>query len=126
MFHWLYVPIQSFLLDYQLCETGMDRYFFGRDSVQVTHKVIIAPRVSVKVKVLATQSCDPIDYSLPGSSVHGILQARILENSFPYLVDLPDPGIELRSPALQADSLLSEPAGKPHLYHILWPVGNPH
>ena len=23
--------------------------------------------------------CDPIDYSLPGSSVHGILQARILE-----------------------------------------------
>ena len=25
------------------------------------------------------QSCDPIDYSLPDSSVHGILQARILE-----------------------------------------------
>ena len=23
--------------------------------------------------------CDPLDYSLPGSSVHGILQARILE-----------------------------------------------
>ena len=34
--------------------------------------------------VLATQSlsltlCDPMDYSLPGSSVHGILQIRILE-----------------------------------------------
>ena len=33
--------------------------------------------------VLAAQSCqtlcDPMDYSLPGSSVHGILQARILE-----------------------------------------------
>ena len=28
--------------------------------------------------------------------------------------DLPDPGIEPRSPALQADSLLSEPPGKPH------------
>ena len=27
--------------------------------------------------------------------------------------DLPDPGIELRSPALQADSLPSEPPGKP-------------
>ena len=27
--------------------------------------------------------------------------------------DLPDPGTEPRSPALQADSLLSEPAGKP-------------
>ena len=37
----------------------------------------------MKVKVLVTQSsaalCDPIDYSPPGSSVHGILQARILE-----------------------------------------------
>ena len=36
-----------------------------------------------KVKVLATQSCltlcDPKDYSLLGSSVHGILQTRILE-----------------------------------------------
>ena len=37
----------------------------------------------VKVKVLVAQSCltlcDPMDYNLPGSSVHGILQARILE-----------------------------------------------
>ena len=36
-----------------------------------------------KVKVLVAQSClilcDPMDCSLPGSSVHGILQARILE-----------------------------------------------
>jgi len=36
-----------------------------------------------KVKVLVAQLCptfcNPIDYSPPGSSVHGILQARILE-----------------------------------------------
>ena len=36
-----------------------------------------------KVKVLVTQSCptlcDPMDWRPPGSSVHGILQARILE-----------------------------------------------
>ena len=36
-----------------------------------------------EVKVLVAQSCptlcDPMDCSLPGSSVHGILQARILE-----------------------------------------------
>jgi len=36
-----------------------------------------------EVKVLVTQSCltlcNPMDCSLPGSSVHGILQARILE-----------------------------------------------
>ena len=39
-----------------------------------------------------------------GYTVHGILQARILEwvaFPFPSPVDLPDPGIELGSPALQ-------------------------
>ena len=50
--------------------------------------------------------------SPPGSSVHGILQARILELvaiSFSRGCHfLPDPGIEPRSPALQADSLLTE------------------
>ena len=34
------------------------------------------------------------------------------ELSFPSPGDLPNPGIELGSPALQADSLLSEPPGK--------------
>ena len=42
-----------------------------------------------------------------GSSAHGILQARILEGSpFPSPGDLPNPGTEPRSPALQADSFL--------------------
>ena len=56
-----------------------------------------------------------MDGSLSGSFVHGILQARILEwVAIPFSRgDLPDPGMELRSPALQADSLLSEPPGKP-------------
>ena len=39
--------------------------------------------IQVKVKLLAAQSCptlcNPMDCSLPVSSVHGILQARILE-----------------------------------------------
>ena len=39
--------------------------------------------------------CDPMDCSLPGSSVHGILQARILERvAFPPPGDLPDTGIK--------------------------------
>jgi len=46
--------------------------------------------------------------------VHGILQARILEGvAFPSPGDLPNPGIKLRSPTLQADSLLAKPQGKP-------------
>ena len=32
---------------------------------------------------------------------------------FPFLGDVPNPGIEFRSPALQADALPSEPPGKP-------------
>ena len=35
--------------------------------------------------------------------------------------DLPDPGIEPRSPALQADALPSEPPGKPTLYLFTYP-----
>ena len=49
--------------------------------------------------------CDLIDCSPPVSSVHGILQARILEwIACPPLEDLPNPGIKLvypSSPALQ-------------------------
>ena len=100
---------------------------------------------------------NPMDDSLPGSSVHGIFQARVLEWGaiacsdskslvkslsrvllfatlqtvacqappsmgfsrqeywsglpFPSPEDLPHPGIELRSPALGADALTSEPPG---------------
>ena len=47
-------------------------------------------------------------------TVHGILQARILEwVAFPFSRGLPNPGIEPRSPTLQADSLPAEPQGKP-------------
>ena len=57
--------------------------------------------------------CDPMDCNLPGASVHGILQARILERvAMPPPGDLPNLGIKPRSPALQTDSLSSEPPGK--------------
>ena len=35
--------------------------------------------VSAKSLQSCPTLCDPVDYSLPGSSVHEILQARILE-----------------------------------------------
>jgi len=50
-----------------------------------------------------------MDCSPPGSSVHGILQAKILEWVAIPFWDLPNPGTEPRSPALQIGSLLSEP-----------------
>ena len=54
-----------------------------------------------------------MDCSPSGSSVHDIFQARILELPFSSPGDLPNPGIEPWSPALQADSLLTELQGKP-------------
>ena len=64
-------------------------------------------------------SSDPIDCNLPGSSVHGIFQAKILEwvaFLLQEMADLPDQGIEPASPestALQAYSLLAKPLEKP-------------
>ena len=62
--------------------------------------------------------CHPMDCSPPVCPVHGILQARILAwvASIPSPGNLPYPGIEPWSPALQADSLLSEPPQKPTQY----------
>ena len=64
-------------------------------------------------EVKVYQSCltfsDSMDYR-----VYGILQARILEwEPFPSPGDLPNPGIKSKSSTLHADSLPSEPQGKP-------------
>ena len=70
----------------------------------------------LNVKVKAAQLCptlsDPMNCSLPGSSVHGILQARILEwVAMPFFRGSSHP----RSPTLQVDFFfsLSKPPGKP-------------
>ena len=118
--------------------------------------------MKVKSESEVPQSCptlsDPMDCSLPGSSIHGIFQARVLEWGaiafseslshvqvfatpwtvacqaplsmgilparilewvpIPFSRDLLNPGIEPVSPALQADSLLSKPLGKPLLENV--------
>ena len=60
-------------------------------------------------------SCGPVDCSPPGSSVHGISQARILEwiTISPSPGDLPNPRMEITPPAWQVDSFTPEPPGKP-------------
>ena len=58
--------------------------------------------------------CDPIDCSPLGSSVPGISQARILEwVAISFSGDLPNPGIELTSPALAGGFFNTELPGKP-------------
>ena len=66
------------------------------------------------------QSCptlwDPMDCSPPGSFVHGILHARILEwVAISFSRGSSRLGIKPGSPALQTDALTSEPPGKPNL-----------
>ena len=66
-----------------------------------------------EVTQLCPTLCDPMDCRLPGSSVHGIFQARILEwtaISFPR--GSSQPGIKFGSPTLWADALPSKPPEK--------------
>ena len=61
-----------------------------------------------------TCTCLVPDCSLPVSSVHGFARQGYWSGLlFPSLVELPDPGIEPRSPALHTDSLPSELQGSP-------------
>ena len=74
--------------------------------------------IRLKVKVLATQLCltlcNPMDCSPPGFSVHGILQARILEwVALSFSRGSSPPSDQTPSPVLQTNSLPSEPRGKP-------------
>ena len=63
-----------------------------------------------------SNSFDLMDCSPRGSSVHEILQARILEwVAIPFSGYLPDPGIKPGSFALQEDSLSSEPPEKSNI-----------
>ena len=76
---------------------------------------LIPGKMVVFELIILVKLCNPMDCSPPGSSspwnspgkntgvcCHALLQGN-----------LPDPGIEPRSPTLQADSLPSEPPGKP-------------
>ena len=83
-----------------------------------SHQGFLASKCECTVRCLVTQLCptlcDPMDCRPPGSSVHGILQARNRSGlPCPPPGDLPNPGTEPRYPALQVDSLPPEPPGKP-------------
>ena len=76
--------------------------------------------MKVLVPQLCLTLCNPMYDSPPGSSVNGILQARILEwVAIPPPRDLPDPGIEpyllclLHSSSLHPGFFITKPPGKP-------------
>ena len=94
-----------------LCEEGI-----SRPSVLVHLSSGTSCHIScMKVTSLSYPTLsDPMDCSLPGSSVHGIFQARVLEwVATSFSRGSSRSSIEPGSPALQTDTLLSEPPGKP-------------
>ena len=99
---------------YKICFSGLK---------QNSHYSIVQfiPCVCVISCFSSIQLCNPMDCSPPGSSVHGILQARILEwVAIPFSPgDLPDAEIEpvfLCPLHWQAGSLPFAPPGKPIYY----------
>ena len=92
----------------------------------MSRKVFISPSHSIDslgwcgrkmvVAQLCLTVCDPMDCSPPGSSVHGILQVRILEwVAILFSRGSSRPRDQTQSPALQAASLPPEPAGEPQV-----------
>ena len=136
LFYTLTLPSPSKSFHFFLCSTlfsifqGQRCYYTKLDQVTIALCCLTASSlfpINPVVVVLVTQSCptlcNTMDYSAPGSSVHGIFQARILEwVAFPFPGDLADPGIKPESPALQADFFffnhLSHKGSQPNLSYI--------
>ena len=73
-----------------------------------------AAAAAAKSLQLGLSLCDPIAHQAPLSM--GFSRQEYWSGlPFPSPGDLPDPGIETRSPLLKPDSLPSEPPGKPHM-----------
>ena len=94
-------------------------YLISLDSLGLDKHTCVCVCKRVKLPQSGLTLCYPMDYSPPGSSVHGILQARILEwlTTLPP-EDLPDPGVKpvsLMFPVL-VGSLPTEPSGNSHIH----------
>ena len=71
------------------------------------------PHCCLVTKSLSDSFTTPWTVALPGFSVDGIFQAGILEQiAISSAGDLPDPGIELVSPAMADGFFTTEPPGK--------------
>ena len=76
--------------------------------------------MKMKMKLLNhVQLCDPMDCSLPGSSVHGIFQARVLEwGAIVFSRGSSQPRDQTWVSHITADALPSEPPGKPRWVYM--------
>ena len=85
-------------------------------AIKSQHPASVFPSLCCSCCLVAEVSstlCDPMDYNLPGFSVHGILQARILEWVAISLGDLPDTGIKPGPATLAGRFSITELPRKP-------------
>ena len=103
-----------------LLKKKMNFFLGSKTKVALLHKYLWL----VSILDIISDSCNPLDCSPPGSSVYGILQARILEwAAIPFSRgNLPNPGIEPGSPALQVDSLPVSSLSRVYSFATLWTV----
>ena len=93
----------------------------GDCSHGIKRRLLLGRKVMTNLESEVDQSCptlcDPVDCSLPGSSVQWIFQARILEwVAISFSTESSQPRDQTQSPALEVDALTSEP---PNLDSIL-------
>ena len=115
--------LQAGILDELSCPPPQDLLHPGTEPISLTYPVLegrfftappgkpMPPSLKVKVKSLSrVWLCHPMDGSLPGSGSLGFSRQEYWSGlPFPSPGDLPNPGIEPGSPALQTDALPSEP-----------------
>ena len=66
-------------LQYSCLEDSVDRGAWWATVMGLQSQALLSNSHAHVVTKSCPTLCDPIDYSLPGSSVHGIVQARVLE-----------------------------------------------
>ena len=100
LFSWAPKPLQMMTIAIKL-----RHFLFGRKAMT---------NLVVGLVAKSCPTCDPMDCKLPSSSVHRVLQARILEwVAISFSRGSSWPRDQTWSPALQTDYLPTEPWGKP-------------
>ena len=101
---------------------GENEYMYMCGQVPLLSTVTLLISYCVVLVALSCLTlCNSTDYSPSGSSVHGILQARILEwVAMPSSRRSFQPRDRTQVSTLQADSLLFEPPGIPISYTLIW------
>ena len=109
------VPRSPRILENKYCSKKSNLFNVQSEfCVRLTNPAAAAAATAAKSLQSCLTLCNPMDCSLPGFFVHGIFQQEYWSRlPFPSPGDLPDPGIEPRSPTIQAGTLPSEPPGKP-------------